>query len=393
MINKNINYDWLKSRGLIIYEVISGSVAYGTNLETSDEDRRYVYILPEDYILTNNIIEQVNDSTNDVVGYEVSRFLELLKVGNPNILELLNTPDDCIIYKNLIFDLILEKRNIFLTKRCSDTFAGYAFSQIKKAKGQNKKQNWEKIRFIRKNPIDFCYIHIGEKTFNLTDYLLEHELDQKFCGLTNMPHSKDLLGLFYDYGQHFKYSNGFLNRLIYYLFFKFQNPLKFKGISFIDSNEIRLSSIPKETPKSYFLGHITYNKDGYSNHCKEYKSYQEWISNKNESRWVDSMENGQKIDGKNLMHCVRLIKMSEEIANGSGIIVRRNPKDIEYLLNIRRGGVKLDHILNDIEDKISYIKMLFEMSDLPNSVDDSEIDIMLLKIRKEFYGSFILEKK
>jgi hypothetical protein len=42
-------------------------------------------------------------------------FLELCGTNNPNILELLNTPSDCIIYKNDIFD-ILEHRDDFLTK-------------------------------------------------------------------------------------------------------------------------------------------------------------------------------------------------------------------------------------------------------------------------------------
>lgn len=59
-IEKNIDYDWLKDRNLILYEVISGSKAYGTNLPTSDEDRRYIYILPIEYVLSNKIQNSIN---------------------------------------------------------------------------------------------------------------------------------------------------------------------------------------------------------------------------------------------------------------------------------------------------------------------------------------------
>jgi hypothetical protein len=38
---------------------------------------------------------------------------------------------------------------------------------------------------------------------------------------------------------------------------------------------------------------------------------------------VEVQGHGQRIDGKNMMHCMRLIQMSKEIGRGEGIIVRR----------------------------------------------------------------------
>jgi hypothetical protein len=57
---------------------------------------------------------------------------------------------------------------------------------------------------------------------------------------------------------------------------------------------------------------------------------------KNDSRYVEVQGHGQRIDGKNMMHCMRLIQMSKEIGRG-GIIVRR--PDAAELLKIRRGGL------------------------------------------------------
>jgi hypothetical protein len=370
MKNEEINYFFLKNNDLILYEVISGSIAYGTNLPSSDEDRRYVYILPIDYILSGNIIEQVNDDTNDVVGYELGRFLNLISSANPNLLELLNMPEDCIVYKNPVFDIIIESRDKFLTKKCKNSFAGYAHSQISKAKGQDKKQNWEKDKVTRKTPLDFCYIHRGEKSIPLVKFMEEKGMDQRFCGLSNLPHSRDTYALFYDFKE--EETNGEIKNL------------GFKGIAFEDSNQVRLSSIPIDTPKNYFIGYISYNKDGYSQHCKDYLSYQEWLEKRNESRWVDVQSHGQKIDGKNMMHCMRLMQMSREIAEGKGIIVRRPNAD--ELISIRKGEVDLQTLINKVESEIIEIDSLFNSSNLPESVDSKFVSDLILRIRKNFYN-------
>ena len=368
-----------------LYLAIRGSHAYGTNIETSDTDYAGIYIQSIDDILGNSYKEQINDDNNDIVIYELRRFLELLSVNNPNILELLNTPEDCVIYKDPIFDLILENRDKFITKQCSNSFAGYAYSQISKARGQNKKQNWEKEKVTRKTPLDFCYLHKGEHSIPLVDYLSYNGLDQKFCGLSNVPHSRDTYALFYDRMSDYKFSESrpklerFFNKLLSKV-----EPLGFKGVAFEDSNELRLSSIPKGLPNYYFIGHISYNKDGYSQHCKDYNSYQTWLKERNEARWVDVKSHGQKIDGKNMMHCVRLSNMAREIAEGKGINVRRS--DVDYLLSIRRGEVDLDSLIDKVESDIKEIKELFNKSNLPESVDKDFVNDLIIKIRKKTYN-------
>jgi len=369
-----------------LYLVIRGSHAYGTNIETSDTDYAGVFIQSMDNILGSSYKEQINDDKNDIVIYEIRRFLELLGSNNPTVLELLNTPEDCVIYKDPIFDLVLENRDKFISKICAKSLGGYARQQIGKAKGQDKKQNWEKDKVTRKTPLDFCYIHFGEHSIPLKDYLDGNKLDQKFCGLSKIPHSKDTYALFYDYfTAHMYRKSDKLNRWgrFYTKYFGF-NPLGFKGIAFEDSNELRLSSIPIDRPKHYFIGHISYNKDGYSQHCKDYNSYQTWLSERNEARWIDVQSHGQKIDGKNMMHCMRLIQMAREIAEGKGIIVRR--ENAEELLDIRRGKVDLQSLIDKVESEIKEIDQLFENSNLPDNVDMNFINELIIKIRKQIYN-------
>jgi len=353
-----------------LYLVIRGSHAYGTNIETSDTDYAGVFIQSQNDILGNSYKEQINDDKNDTVIYEVRRFLELLGSNNPTVLELLNTPEDCVIYKDPIFDLVLENREKFITKVCAKSFGGYAKQQILKAKGQDKKQNWEKDKVTRKTPLDFCYIHRGEKSIPLVNFMEEKGMDQRFCGLSNLPHSRDTYALFYDFKE--EETNGEIKNL------------GFKGIAFEDSNQLRLSSIPVDTPKNYFIGHISYNKDGYSQHCKDYLSYQEWLENRNESRWVDVKSHGQKIDGKNMMHCKRLMEMAKEIGEGKGIIVRR--PNAQQLIDIRKGLVDLQTLIDEVEIEIKEVDKIFEDSNLPEKIDEKFINNLIINIRKKIYN-------
>lgn len=366
--------------------VIRGSQAYGTNLPTSDTDYSGVFVQSLDDILGNKYLEQINDDKNDTVIYEVRRFIELLGKNNPTVLELLNTPEDCILYKDPAFDLILDNRDKFITKICANSFGGYAKMQIQKAKGQDKKQNWEKDRVTRKTPLDFCYLHQGEKSVTLIDFLEKNKMDQKFCGLSKSPHGRDVYSLFYDFvsDSYFNDKKNLVGRFLKLkTIYLYKNPIGFKGIAFEDSNDVRLSSIPKKIPKDFFIGHISYNKDGYTQHCNDYKSYETWLKERNTQRYVDVQSHGQKIDGKNMMHCRRLMDMAREIAEGKGIIVRR--ENAKELIGIRKGEVDLQTLINHVEKEIVEIDKLFKNSNLPNSVDEKFITDLIIKIRKTVY--------
>jgi uncharacterized protein len=390
MENKyNLNY--IKENGLILLEAIGGSHAYGTNIKTSDTDIRGVYIAEVDDFLCGNYPEQINDDKNDILFYELSRFLYLVKTNNPNILELLNVPKDCIIFKHSLFDMILEHKDEFITKVCGKSFAGYGIAQIKKAKGLNKKQNWERGKVTRKDVLDFVYVIEGEKTVLWKEWN-NGRYDEKFCGVVNIPNARDLYAVYFDCD-----ANNCFNERIpeeireknkawrkkegYSMGFGYKGLIKTsEGDNAAESNQLRLSSIPKgETPICNFI----YNKDAYTQHCKGFLAYQEWLENRNESRYVETKEHGQKIDSKNMMHCMRLIRMAQEIGAGEGIKVRRD--DAEELLSIRRGEVDLSKLIEMADQAIEEMDSIFDKSDLPEKVNQNLVNNLLIKIRKEFY--------
>jgi predicted nucleotidyltransferase len=375
-----------------LYLVIRGSHAYGTNVETSDTDYAGVFIQSMDDILGNKYTEQINDDTNDTVIYEVRRFLELLGSNNPTVLELLNTPKDCIIYKDAAFDLILNDKEKFITKICAKSFGGYAKQQISKAKGQNKKQNWEKDKVTRKEVLDFVYVIDGEKSIPWKTWNEDFQYDEKFIGVVNVPNARDIYAVYFDKDAFCMFSESVSEStrktLInirkesgQYMGFGYKGLVKTgEGLNSAESNQLRLSSIPKgEEP----ICVITYNKDGYTQHCNDYKSYQTWLEQRNESRWVDVKSHGQKIDGKNMLHCKRLMEMAKEIAKGEGINVRRpNAKD---LIAIRKGEVDLQTLIDSVEKEIIEVDKLFDNSELPDTIDIEFINNLIVKIRKQIY--------
>jgi uncharacterized protein len=387
-------YHFLKSNNCILFESIVGSQAHGTSTPASDIDKAFIYILPKEHIFGTGYIPQIRVHA-DYTGYEIRRFLELAETNNPTILELFYSPEDCIITLHPSFQHAIDIRDKILTKRCKHSFSGYAKKQILKAKGLDKKQNWEKDRVTRKEPIDFCYIidKTGYGTIPLKQHIQVNDMEQKFCGLSKIPNARDLYALFYDHKAHLCFSD-FLPTSM-----KNHNKktlkengetvgLGYKGItksglgdSLSESNQLRLSSIPQG---QIVEGIVSYNKDGYTAHCKDFASYQEWLLNRNEQRWVETEIHGQQIDGKNLMHCKRLLQISREIVETGTITIRRPNR--EELLDIRNGKVNLEELISWSENEMAELDVLFDNSDLPDEVDHVIIDELLIKIRKEFYN-------
>lgn len=382
----------LREKGWIIFEAISGSQAYGTDLPTSDTDIRGIFIMPTREVLKANpttdgnypYIPQVNDETNDVTFYEIGRFIELLEKGNPNILELLNVPEECIVYQDPMFERYFSNKEDYITKKLKYTFAGYAATQIGKARGMNKKIHNPQPK-KRKSLAEFCYIVEGDKTKPLTSVIEEEDL--KTVGVTKLPQGKGL------YAMHFDPLNKF----------------DFRGLIKAElgrtSNEVRLSSIPKSYFEEYFIkGHpiykdvdildpkffgkitlnlltIWFDQDGYSTHCKQFKEYWEWVAKRNPQRYKDNMKEEVGYDHKNMMHCVRLVEVAEDIVNKGEIVVRRPNR--EYLLSIRNGEHKYEDLLAYVSEKTEGLDDLFDNSDLPEEIDREKTRELLLQIRLE----------
>lgn len=346
----------IKDKGLLLFECISGSNAYGLDTPTSDTDIKGVFFLSKNQFYGLDHVEQVSNETNDEVYYELGRFTELLIKNNPNILELLATPDDCIIYKHPIMDRL--HINLFLSKLCKETFGGYAVTQIKKARGY-KKKIVNPVEKERRSVLDFCCILKGYSSVSLKEWLAENNYAQEQCGLTSIPHSKGVYALFYDGS----------------------NSLHYKGIISSElANDVSLSSIPKgEKEKAYLF----FNLEGYSSYCKEYREYWEWVELRNEDRYLGNIGHGKGYDAKNMMHTIRLLQVAHEILSTGQLNVKRSNR--EELLAIKSGNFEYEQLLQKAETLMHDIEIVYKNSMLPAEPDKQLVEAILIQMREELY--------
>lgn len=345
----------LRSDGLIILECISGSRAYGLETETSDTDIKGVFLLPKQHYYGLDYVKQVSNESNDIVFYEFGRFMELLYQNNPNILELLATPEHAILYKHPLLDQI--KAPQILSKKCQDTFGKFAFSQIKKARGL-KKKIVNPMPKERKTVIDFCYVNHENGSLPVLEFLSLKGWQNGHCGLINIAHMHDLYGLYHNP------SNGY------------------SGIQKSEnSNDISLSSIPKGEKQEALL---YFNRNGYSTFCKEHSEYWAWVEKRNDTRFESTQSHGKKYDAKNMMHVFRLLDMAIEIGAEQKVMVKRPNRD--FLLEIKAGKFEFDELLNLAHQKQHEMDRAFESSTLPDSPDFDLINGLTAKLRDQFYN-------
>ncbi len=340
----------------ILIEARSGSHAYGTALPTSDEDIRGVFFASREQLFGLEYPQQLSDDTNDIIFYELGRFVELLSKSNPNILELLAMPEDCLQKRHPIMDRLRPED--FLSKQCKDSFGGYAFTQVRKARGLNKKILNPMPR-ERKTPLDFCYVLWKQGSIPVKEWLKKKDYKQANCGLVNIPHFRDTYGLYYNESGELGFS-GIIRKP--------------------DSNEVALSSIPKDMPRAAVM---SFNKDGYQTYCKDYRQYWEWVEKRNEARYENTLSHGKNYDAKNMMHTFRLLDMAEEIAREGVIRVRRPNR--EFLLDIRAGRFDYGQLVQWAEERMARIEKLYEQSKLPEAPNVEKINRVLIEMREELY--------
>lgn len=357
----------LKSQNLILLEAISGSRSFGLATENSDTDIRGVYYLPKEDFFGLNYIPQISNETNDITYYEIARFVELLQKNNPNILEILASPGDCILQKNPLMNLL--KPEDFLSKLCKDTFAGYAISQIKKAKGLNKKI-LNPIDKERKSILDFCYVLQNQDSIPLKKWLREFPsfggvseerggLLQEKCGLVSIDNTKGMFALFYN-------KSGDLN---------------YKGIiQNEEANQVSVSSVPKgENPVAYLFC----NLDAYSTYCKDYREYWKWVSERNEARYNVNKNHGQNYDSKNMMHTIRLLQSCEQIFKTNSLNIHVENRD--ELLDIKAGNWSYKAVMEKAEVLIKSIEHHHSLSKLPETPRLEKTTKILVEIRSSLY--------
>lgn len=114
----------------IILLTLGGSHAYGTNNENSDIDIRGCALEKPSDLIGFSEFEQVIDIDTDTVIYGFNKLVRLLVSCNPNTIEMLGCKPEHYLYLSKEGKLLLQNSKLFLSKKCINSFGGYAYQQL-----------------------------------------------------------------------------------------------------------------------------------------------------------------------------------------------------------------------------------------------------------------------
>jgi len=160
----------------VIYKAIVGSHAYGLNTPQSDKDYIAVYLPTKEDLLGLQKHEQFDLSTKysgdklkkntcddqDFTAYSLPKYVRLLLQNNPNILETLFLPDNCIIEDSAEMKYLRNNYTNIVSQLTRKTFLGYAISQ--KHKALQKATRYSELRKL----VEFLE-HEFENNINMLD--------------------------------------------------------------------------------------------------------------------------------------------------------------------------------------------------------------------------------
>lgn len=346
--------------GAVIYRCVAGSQAYGTAGPHSDVDLRGIYVLPAGaYLALGAPPEQVADEQNNEVYYALRRFLELAATANPNIIELLFMPPDCVTLATACSARLLAAREIFLSRRAYESHVAYAVAQIKKARGQNKWVNNPKAE-ARPVKEEFCWIlprASAQWDWAQPPYrpvaAAEAGIDLAECHAAALEHTPGVYRL-YHYGPG---ARGV-----------------FRG------NNLVCESIPLADEAPRCAGLLIFSEPAYERAVKDHQNYWTWRRRRNEARWL-SQERGEiDYDAKNLMHTFRLILSAEHIFREGAPRVRFDGEALRFLLAVRSGAYAYDDLIAQAEERVARLAELRDGSPLPEEPDAGAIESLLGEI-------------
>jgi len=433
---------------------VAGSRLYGNSTDISDYDYRGVFIAnPQMHLSLNETVEQLGGTTgkgasgeqlcqalldagcdieftDDIVLYELKRFISLSLDANPNILDTLchdyNDPDICIYIDDLGKDL-LNSKDLFMSKKLKHTFSGYAFAQLKKIKSHNK---WigefpdtskviEMLQYalLEDGTIDFDFIvqnfggslaemitkqtaqeHITIKNcLTWDEFYLAYKVIEYDIAKYRIPRLYDFTKVFDLKAMQLKKDETHLLPMIgrirseYTIKEYLNNKGSFRQLGgsilslFTEGSGIYDlgGNIKNHPPKEVgdFIGIVIIDKNEYKKHTDHINNMWHWKIKRNKSRAVLEDEFGY--DTKHASHLIRLLLCAKDLMITGEYTPELEGEVLQMVKDTRVGKFEYDYILdlaNTLSDELDnyYDSELCVLKDKPNRVAADKLLIDLV---------------
>jgi uncharacterized protein len=355
-----VNRTEIEQRTILL--ALTGSRGYGLHTDSSDHDYRGVFVATKPFYYGFDKIEQQDRGWDTSEGlfpflgkdtciYELRKFLQLSGDNNPNILELLWFKE----YAHLtpVGQVLVSHRQMFLSKKVRQTYAGYGYAQIRKLeshrkwllqppthKPQPQEFGLEPDVLMSKSDInaflEYLYLLIRDRIQFLTEseqlyHLLTAEIDFK--------------GVLQQYAMP----------------------------------ESAIEYTQKITHSSEDFIRLLQTNQQYHNALRDYQNYQQWKQNRNPARAM--MEAKVGYDCKFAMQAIRLLRTGIEVLETGNLMVdRREVGDADQLMAIKRGDFNYDQVMAIANNLNQGLEKASEGSQLPKDVDRAAINQLCIDL-------------
>ncbi len=177
------------------FESLMGSHAYGVATDVSDMDI-YGWCIPPKEILFPHLagvipgfgdqgqrFEQyqqphveADGRDYDLTIYNIVKYFKLCADCNPNMIDSLFVPENCVKHATLVGQKVRENRRLFLSKRVWPRFKGYAYEQVKKL--SNKQPVGKRLAVVQEHGYDVKFAYHVVRLLSEAEMILnEGDLD------------------------------------------------------------------------------------------------------------------------------------------------------------------------------------------------------------------------
>jgi predicted nucleotidyltransferase len=189
---------WLPDN--LAYLAIVGSESYGANLPgTSDQDLQGFCIPPKSDVFPHlrgeipgfgrqhqrfgdwqeHHIKQ-GGKEYDFAVYSIVKFFHLAMENNPNVLDIICVPENCIKHMNKVGQLVRDNRRMFFHAGCFHKFRGYASAQMAAIERGANRSNPKRAATIEAHGYDTKFLmHVMRLALECEQILLTGDLDLK----------------------------------------------------------------------------------------------------------------------------------------------------------------------------------------------------------------------
>jgi len=339
-----------------ILATVSGSRSYGMDTETSDLDIKGICISPpevtlgfaynfeqaesvqdfeflKDYIPSE--LDHLYKNGYEGVIYDLRKFFTLARKGNPNILEVLFCDDEDILLLHPLGFRLRENRELFLSQVVRYTYAGYAFSQLKRIKNHAEWGSKEVSKPRR------CDYGLGDNP--AVNRTVREKIESAVAKYQDQGYEREqalhILAFHPDWQTE-------------------ETPLQDKD----------------------FVAKVN-AEYAYQKAMKEYSDYEAWLRNRNEVR--RALEEKHGYDTKHGAHLVRLLRTGRELLETGKLQVKR--PDAKELLEIRKGSWSLEKMISWAEQEMTYLQDKNIPTVLPHSPDSAALNKLCVELHIDFY--------